>query len=211
MKRNLCTLCFVFLFSLASRSQVVQKGDKLFGGSFSATFFNINGSGPNYNWTSNAGIFPSFAWTIKNDLTLGVKGGISYSRGIIKYDPDNKYTSSGLSISPGIFLKKYKTLKEMFGIYFSNELNGYYARSKQETPNNPTTKNSAWGGDYRFNPGVFYKFSDSFIGEANIGGVYASYYGNNGTHNTGVGVSFLQSFNIGFNYIIGKKKPSSGS
>lgn len=59
---------------------------------------------------------------------------------------------------------------------------------------------------YRFVPGVFYKFSKNFIGEGSIGGVFASYYGGQGTHSFGTGVTFLQSFNLGINYVIEKKK-----
>src|SRR5690349_4042251 len=88
MKKNLCILLVSVLCISSAYSQVIQRGDKLFGGSFSATFFNINGNGPNYNSSGNAGIFPSFAWAIKNDLVLGVKGGISYSSSTNKLDPN---------------------------------------------------------------------------------------------------------------------------
>jgi hypothetical protein len=209
MKKNLSIfLISVLCFSSASYSQVVQKGDKLFGGSFSASFFNINGNGPSYNQAGNAGIFPSFAWAIKNDLVLGVKGGISYSRSKTKTIPADESYSNNLSFGPGVFLRKYKPLKDKFGVYFNNELKGYYLVATQKYPGADKLRNTAWGGDFTFAPGVFYKFSDSFLGEANIGGVYASYSGNNTSDYFGVGVSFLQSFNIGFSYMIGKKRAS---
>ena len=62
-----------------------------------------------------------------------------------------------------------------------------------------------WGGGYNFIPGVFYKFSGNFLGEANIGGVFASYFSNTNTKNYGIGVSFLQYFNLGIAYRIPKK------
>lgn len=210
MKKNLCILLVSVLYfsSSSSFSQVVQKGDRIFGGSFSASFFNINGSGPNYNQSGNAGVFPSFGWAVKNDMVFGIKGSVSFSSSKTKTIPADQAYSRSLSVGPGVFLRKYKTLKDKFGIYFNNELKGYYLISTQKYPGADKLKSKAWGGDFSFAPGVFYKFSDSFFGEANIGGVFASYYGNSSTDNFGVGASFLQTFNFGFSYIIGRKRAS---
>jgi hypothetical protein len=43
------------------------------------------------------------------------------------------------------------------------------------------------------------------MGEGNIGGVYAFYYGGQG-NNFGISASFLQYFNLGINYVIANKK-----
>lgn len=204
--------CYLFLsmplfFALHAQSQVVQKGDRLFGGSFSLSFLNNNASGPGYNNAGNAGLMPSFAWGIKENLVLGVKGNISYTRSANAGAAAGKTISSTLSVGPGIFLKKYKSLKDRFGVCFNNELNVFYAVVKQEDlifPDGATS--NAWGGNYNFNPGVFFRFSESFIGEANIGGVYLSYYKSNSTNNWGFGASFLQNFTVGVNYVLGKKK-----
>jgi hypothetical protein len=112
-----------------------------------------------------------------------------------------RYLNSGI----GIFIKKYKPLKEKFGIYFDNELGGHYMVSKEEYISGSNSKNEAYGISYQFSPGVFYRFSKRFMGEGNIGGVYTSYYGGQGTHNFGIGVSFLQTFNLGINYLLDKK------
>ena len=103
-----------------------------------------------------------------------------------------------------MFLKKYKLLQNKFGIYFDHGINGMVTSAKLETT--ITSKHTYWGTNYTFSPGVFYKFSDNFLGEANIGGLYASYsYENNVQNSFGVGASFLQYFNLGINYRIMKK------
>lgn len=204
--KYLLLLTGLLFFSVATYSQV-HKGDRLFGGSFSLSFFNINGSGPGYNNNGNVGLMPSFGWGIGENMVLGIKGIISYTRsGSVQSIPDEN-TSSTLGVGPGIFLKKYKTLKDRFGVYFSHELNAYYAVQWQKSDlftDSPASE--AWGGNYAFNPGVFYKFSDRFLGEANVGGLSVNYYRNETTHIFGIGASFLQYFNLGINYIIGKKK-----
>jgi hypothetical protein len=186
----------------SAQSQVVNKGDKLFGGSFSIYFYNLNNQGPSsYYSSSNIGITPSFAWAIKKDLTLGIKGGISYSGNRIRQSAGIQ-KNTFFNIVPAVFLKKYKALKNQFGVYFNNEINGIYSSEKGGiSPDFSKTYN--WGVGYSFSPGVFYKFSESFLGEANIGAAYVSYYNRPG--NFGIGASFLQSFNVGVNYIIGKK------
>jgi hypothetical protein len=187
-------LCF------SAQSQVVNKRDKLFGGSFS---FYINGSNqsPNNFVNSNIGVAPSFAWAIKNDLTLGIKGGVGYLRNGIGQSPGIQKTTN-FYIVPAVFLKKYKTLQKQFGVYFNNEISGNYSSVKQGIAPD-FYKTHTWQVGYSFSPGVFYKFSESFLGEANIGAAYASYY--NGSESFSIGASFLQSFNVGVNYIIRKK------
>jgi hypothetical protein len=61
MKRNLCLtpLLAAGLF-FSAQSQVVDKGDKLFGGSFSFTIFNLNSVGNSNNEGDNVGLKPSF-------------------------------------------------------------------------------------------------------------------------------------------------------
>jgi hypothetical protein len=207
MKKSYLFASVLLCFSFHAQSQVVKKGDRLFGGSFSLSFANSNAPGAGYTNNTNVGLLPSFAWAIKENLTLGVKGNISYSRSSLVAPAPDKTIVSTFSGGPGIFLRKYKSLKNQFGIYFNNELNAFYALVKQKGGlfADPV-KNNSWGANYSFNPGVFYRFSDSFFGEANIGGIYASYYKNDNGDNFGVGASFLQYFNLGINYVIGRKK-----
>lgn len=204
--------CFLFLpllvcVSFHAPSQVVKKGDRLFGGSFSLSFFNIDASGTGYSNAGNVGLMPSFAWAVKENLTLGVKGSISYSRSSNSVAAPYKAAVSEFSAGPGVFLKKYRLLKDQFGIYFINGLDISYTAAKQTGDLFPDpVKNDVWGGSYNFSPGVFYRFSDSFLGEANIGGLYLSYYKSTSNEHIGAGVSFFQYFNLGINYVIGKKK-----
>ena len=195
-------LCF---FSLASFSQDFNKSDKLIGGSFSFSVFNLNQSGPQYYNAGNVGILPSYSWFIKNNLAMGIRGNFNYNRSDTKFangEGTQRYLNTGISV----FLKKYKPLKEKFGVYFENEAGGFYYLTKEEFLSGTKSKNEAYGITYKFNPGVFYRFSRRFMGEGNIGGVQASYYGGQGTHNFGLGASFIQNFNLGINYLLDKKK-----
>ena len=192
-------------YSITSFSQDFYKGDKLIGGSLSFSVFNANNNGPGYYNTGNAGILPSYSWFIKNNLALGLRGSIWYNKVVQKFDNGDKRINRSLTTGVAVFFKKYKFLKEKFGIYFDNEVGGNYASSRESNPP-VSTKNSSVGVSYQFSPGVFYKFSKRFTGEGNIGSAYTSYYGGQGVHNFGAGISFLQYFNLGINYAIEKKR-----
>ena len=194
-------------YSFTSFSQDFNKGDKLIGGSFSFSIFNVNNNGPaGYYNAGNVGILPSYSWFIKNNLAMGIRGNINYLRAEQETATGERINSSFIT-GISLFLKKYKPLKDKFGIYFENEIGGNYNVTKDKFSSSPTyTKSSVYGLTYHFSPGVFYSFSKRFIGEGNIGGVYASYYSGQGSNNLGIGASFLQYFNLGINYLLEKKK-----
>ena len=200
----LLSSCF---YLTSAFSQDLAKGDKLFGGSFSFSVFNANSNGPGNYSAGNIGVLPSFSWLIKTNLAMGVRGNVGYNKSTTKYDNGTKRESSSLTTGASVFLKKYKPLKEKFGIYFDNSLGFNYSNYKEKNP--PSTdhlKSNVYAANYQFSPGVFYRFSKSFMGEGNIGGAFASYSGGQGTHNFGAGVTFLQYFNLGVNYVIERKK-----
>ena len=193
------------LYSLTSLSQDFNKYDKLFGGSFSFSVFNINNTGPGYYSTGNVGILPSYSWFIKNNLALGIRGNVSYQTSNHQMATGERTTRSFIT-GIGVFLKKYKPLKEKFGVSFENELEGNYQVSREKFPSTIYSKTESYGLAYNFTPGVFYRFSHRFMGEGSIGGVYASFYGGEGANSYGIGASFLQYFNLGINYLIEKKE-----
>jgi hypothetical protein len=198
MRKHFTLIVVAFIFAaIQLPAQVLNKGNKLFGGSFSFSVFNTNNSGPSYYTAGNAGLLPAYGWVIKNDLVLGVKGSVTFSHTKNVVSVSEKRVVNSFSFGPGVFIKKYKLLKNKFGLYFDHELNAYYNINKEKVTAQPDLKYHSSGGSYNFNPGVFYKFSENFFGEANIGGVYASYYG--------IGASFLQYFNLGINYRIPRK------
>lgn len=200
-------LILVCSYSFTSFSQDFNKGDKLIGGSFSFSIFNVSNNGPaGYYNAGNVGILPSYSWFIKNNLAMGIRGNINYLRSEQETATGERISSSFIT-GISVFLKKYKPLKDKFGMYFENEIGGNYNVTKDNFSSSSTyTKNSVYGLTYHFSPGVFYRFSKRFLGEGNIGGVYASYYGGQGSNNLGIGASFLQYFNLGINYLLEKKK-----
>jgi hypothetical protein len=205
-------IVFTFLASylvLIAQSQVLQKGDKLFGGSFSFSYANYNNPDGINGSFGNTSITPSYGWAVKENLVFGLQGYVSYSHtSSAANNPSNKFISSQFGFGPGMFFRKYKSLKDKFGIYFNHSVNFNYSVSRHKNINSTDfTKSTIYGGSYNFSPGVFYKFSDSFFGEANIGGLFSSYY-NNGANNFNLGASFLQYFNIGINYRIPRKRDS---
>ena len=200
-------ILFTFTFySFVTYSQDFNKGDKLFGGSFSANFNNVSNGGPTYNTYGNAGIFPSFSWIVKKNLAFGIRGNIGYSRTWVKYDNGDKKVTKYLNLGPGVFFRKYKFINDKIGVYFDHEISGSYILNKEKMTNTATLMYKNYGLGYRFTPGLFYKISDRFMAEGNIGGAYLSYYGGGGFHNIGTGASFLQYFNFGFNYLLNKTK-----
>ena len=139
---------------------------------------------------------------------MGIRGNISYMRNEHVMATEVR-TNSSFVTGISVFLKKYKPIKDKFGMYFENELGGYYNATKDKFVSSSSyTKSRLYGVSYNFSPGVFYRFSNRFMGEGNIGGVYASYYSGHSNNNFGIGASFLQYFNLGINYVIERKNRS---
>lgn len=137
---------------------------------------------------------------------MGIRGNIGYTRSEQETGAGER-TNSSFTTGISVFLKKYKPIKDKFGMYFENEIGGNYNVTKDGFTSSPTyIKGSTYGLSYHFSPGVFYRFSNRFMGEGNIGGVYASYYSGQGSNNFGIGASFLQYFNLGINYLLERKK-----
>ena len=57
---------------------------------------------------------------------------------------------------------------------------------------------------YSFSPGVYYMFTENFMGLGSLGGVYASWYRSGNFDSFGLAASFLQSFNLGIAYRFAK-------
>ncbi len=137
---------------------------------------------------------------------MGIRGNIGYMRAKQVLATEVR-TNTSLVTGISVFLKKYKPIKDKFGMYFENEISGSYNVTKDKSTSSPSyTKSSMYGVSYHFNPGVYYRFSNRFMGEGNIGGVYASYYSGQSSNNFGIGATFLQYFNLGINYLIERKK-----
>ena len=207
MKKHLLLSLFATcLLFLSSSSQVFSKKDKLFGATAGIYFSNDqNNPSVTFDWrSSNIALEPSFAWAIKDNLAMGVKVGISYSR-TANGAAVQERVQTGLQVGPEFFIRKYKILAKNFGVTFSHELNGYYYRTKDK--NGPDIfRNSAWGTGYSFIPGAFYKFSDRFLGEANFGGLFLNYRKEGSRKSWSAAATFLTYLNIGFQYIIPSKK-----
>jgi hypothetical protein len=198
--------CKIFLLSgclLAGFLTQAQfaKGDKLFGGSF-AGYFQFYDQTVRQS-SSNVGFIPSFGWFIKDNLAMGVRGGLSVSASRNAASIPT-YKTNAIGFTPGVFLAKYKTLKEKFGLRMMHELYASYFR--QRTANGTTTtKTISSGVTYNFTPGVFYRFSKNFMGEASIGGLFAAYSKSGDSKSYSMGANFLQGFNLGINYVMAKR------
>jgi len=200
------SLFFVFILN----AQVINEGDHLLGGSLSFLIVNSTYTEPVNNRTSNVGLYPSFGWAIKNDLVVGLRGTASYGHSEDKRSSGDKTEFNSYSFGTGGFLKKYKLVKNKFGFYFDNEATISYAGSSYNQTYAgvfTSSEGHSWAMGYAFQPGVFYKFSENFFGEGNIGGVAATYYweGSN-LKGFGINASFFQSFNLGINYRIGGRE-----
>lgn len=207
-KHLLLSLSASVLFFFTCSSQVISKKDKIFGASASVSFTTINQNPQNFSdfQYTNVGLIPSFAWVIKDNLALGFKANIGYSRTESKA-AFSKTVHTDLNLGPELFIRKYKPLVNSFGLTFNHAISAYYYRRKtKDSQNNPDIiKSTDWNTGYSFKPGAYYKFSNRFIGEANFGGVYLT-YGNYTAKSFSVAASFLSYLNVGFQYIIPGKK-----
>ena len=171
--------------------------------SVSFSLLNYNYNDPRYNYGNNAGLFPTFGWAIKKDLLLGIRGIAGYGHTVSKSSSGDKSEENSLNFGAGLFLKKYKLLKDRFGFYLNNEITGIYVENNQEQTyagSSSSSESHSWGAGYSFKLGVFYKFSENFLGEGSIGGVDASYYPSGDVKSFAISASFLQYFNLGINY-----------
>lgn len=205
MKKHLLSLSSIFLLTLACSSQVFYKKDKLFGASAGLSFYNSNNvPSSNSSRGTNIGLVPSFAWAIKNNMAMGIKAGVFYTRSVYGAGIQ-KNSQTNWQVGPAVFIRKYKTLVKSFGVSFTHELSGYYYKEvRRDGPDH--SKSSNWQTGYSFVPAAFYKFSDRFIGEANFGGVNISYGGSGPNRSWGASANFLTVLNIGVQYIIPSKK-----
>jgi hypothetical protein len=193
---------FACVLSFSANAQIVKKSDKLLGGSLYTSASNNNPNGPAVSVSSNAGVLPSFAVAVKDNLTFGTRLQLNYYN-VHDKNGANESKSSSFSTGLQVFLRKYKPLKDRFGISFDNSVSGSASFSKSEN-NTFVNRTKSYSAGYAFTPGVFYKFSEKFLGEASIGGAYAYYNPFNSGSSFSVGLNFLTYFNLGFNYIIGK-------
>ena len=202
--RTVVLLC-ILLFNISIVSaQVIGPGEKMFGGSLgvnSATHTQNNYE----NRSSNAAFYPSLSFGVKNNLALGFRGNLHYGRSKITQGVGQQ-VQTGFSTGLGIYLKKYLPLENRFGIYFDHLVHAaFHEQSIVSDPHTSYSRN--WSFGFQFSPGVFYQFSERFLGEANMGGVYANTYDIPGDgYSFSIGASFLQSFNLGINYRFGKRK-----
>jgi hypothetical protein len=204
-KHLLLSLSAVFLLTLASSSQVFSKKDKLFGASAGISFYNSsNVPSSNDSRGTNIGLIPSFAWAIKNNLAMGIKAGVFYTRRVYGAGTQ-KNSQTNWQVGPSVFIRKYKLLEKNFGVSFTHELDGYYYKEERRDVSYHS-KSSNWQTGYGFVPAAFYKFSDRFIGEANFGGVYINHGQNGPNKSWSAGANFLTYLNIGVQYIIPSKK-----
>jgi hypothetical protein len=205
-KHLLLSFSAIILLFLSASSQVFSKKDKLFGASAAVSLYNIDemASVTGTRRSSNVSLVPSIAWAIKDNVAMGIKAGLNYTR-VINGSGTTKTVQTGLHIGPQMFIRKYRTLVKNFGVSFNHEVGAYYASTSTKS-DQVRLKSYGWGGGYIFTPSVFYKFSDRFLGEANIGGIGFSYNKNQGSRQWGVGGTFLTYFNIGIQYIIPSKK-----
>jgi hypothetical protein len=209
MKKHLLFFVSAILFlNLTSSAQVFSKRDKLFGATAGLSFSSDNNIPANpypYQHSNNVGFYPSFAWAIKSNLAMGIKGNFTYFKMVFK-GATQKYVNTSLETGPEIFLRKYKALKDRFGVFFNHGLDLYYIKNTNQNNQNKITS-TVWGGGYNFTPGAFYKFSNRFLGEASFGGLTVQYSKNNeGTKSFNAGINFLSYFNVGIQYIISGKK-----
>jgi hypothetical protein len=195
--------------SLYASAQVIKKGDKLLGGNLSAYYRQSEPVGPEYNYYSNIGILPSYGKAVKNNLVLGTRLNLSFYHSESLDNSDHKTFQTSYGTGIGIFLRKYKPIQNRFGLYFENEISGVLSFQEYRYSSLPDRYRSAiWGASYSFKPGIFYKFSDFILGEANFGGAQVRYTKNKYTDGElNADLSLLRSFTLGVNFILnGKKK-----
>jgi hypothetical protein len=206
-KHLLLSFCATGLLFLTSAAQVFSKKDRLFGASAGLLYHDINdiATAVNDRRNTNIGLVPSFAWGVKDNLAIGIKARLGYSRSVYRTPALEKVVQNGLQVGPDFFVRKYKTLVKGFGVSFSHELSGYYLR-QENRQGSDILKNHSWGTGYSFIPGAFYKFTDRLLGEANFGGASVNYSKSSSIKQWSAAIDFLSYFNIGVQFIIPSKK-----
>jgi hypothetical protein len=201
MKKIFTIVAVILLTGTAIHAQF-NKGDKLFGGSFAANARSQNDQSTQTTG-SNIGFSPSVAWVVKKDISMGIRGGINFNSSKQERTQPTAESRS-ISINPGVFVTRYKKLKDKFGVTFTHDLSVGF-NEQTNISGSIKTKINSRSVRYAFNPGVFYRFSETITGQADIGGLNASWFTASGIDNFSANASFLQSFAVGINYRIAKK------
>lgn len=206
MKKHVSLFLFGLTVSVLSMAQVAA-GDLLLGGSFG--YNQNNGSGSGYSGTSsNLNVNPRISMGVGKNSILGVKTGFSWSK---TEDDDSRAESSNTAFSAGAFWRKLLPVKGKFGWY--PELGGGFSSGKSTNTNFAGTESEIKSNGFTVGvvPGLYYAASPSFLLNLDFGGLVYSRQENkysNGDKNTSSNINFglFQSFQFGFDYIIGKRK-----
>src|SRR5215211_2962418 len=126
MKKHIYPI-MLLLLSAAASAQVVQKGDKLVGGSLAWSTDGFDPTASETGTNATIGIFPSFSFAVKDNLAIGVK--INFSKESFRSGVD---TSRRLIYGGVLFLKKYKVISDRFGLYFNHGISAMEDEDKHE-------------------------------------------------------------------------------
>jgi hypothetical protein len=215
MSKKILLAIAVVLTALASKAQVIQKGETMLGGTFGAGSSNASNSIGNNSTSSTFGsIGPELGWGIGKNSELGFRGFISY--GSSKDNLDNKTTSG--NYQAGVFWKKFFPINDKVG--WLSDLSAAYTYAKNTNNYQNASGNysyNAKGYNVSLAPGVYYRATPKILLSAGIGGITYSYskidqqdpvnsqYPQSTSKSSGITVSLMSYYTFGISFLLGSR------
>ena len=146
-------ILITFIFTANAQSNIPKKSI-LLGGDLS--FSSYNTKWDNHSQEST-GFFisPSVGFAVKDNLFIGLNGGIGISKN--SHNINSPYDSVSSHIySYGVFARKYKPLKNNFYLFLQTNLGGYHAKSEFTQYTNGSYKEKYFSVNASLSPGISY-------------------------------------------------------
>lgn len=179
----LASFC-IALFSFATNAQVINKGQKIIGGSITASLNKYDFNNHPVTKNNYANLTATYGKAIKNNTVICVSVNYQSQKNLYTNNTVSKNNYAN-SIGGGIFIERFFPLTKGFSFSTNAAINGGHNFLKEEEflKDSLVSKTVRKGnfGSINFTPSLNYQFTKRFIGQLNMNNLL-SYSFSKGTH-----------------------------
>lgn len=167
--KKILLLSLVIFFVFVSNAQLIQKNQKLIGGSLGfdiGSTTDTSATSPETQ-TNNFSIFlsPSYGKAIKNNFVLGYSLTLGFNSSRSK-DYLDFHRSNGFQTGASVFMEKFHSLGKNFFLSTQLNLGGSYSSSKSKVSQGSyqfTSTTTGYSAGLGFTPGLIYAFNKKLL------------------------------------------------
>jgi len=173
--KKLFTLTVVLIVIVLQASAQLKKGEKMLGGSLGISSNELKqtySTMPSAQKTKTTSVLisPHFGIGLGNNWIVGLMPGFTYS-GQRQSNGLNQLENRVYGISPGVFVRKFSTIGERFGIFGQGNVSYGFTKYKSRQDANPWTEYKQNSFGVSLKPGAYFKPTKRFVIEATIGNI----------------------------------------